>query len=82
MLRNLAILILLIPGVVAAIGIKLMRDTLFNDFHTIFMYSWIQFVAGLILFIAGVGFLGGFIVYRDRKRNKKAKKDDSAIKDV
>ncbi|MFD1610045.1 DUF2627 domain-containing protein [Oceanobacillus luteolus] len=77
MVRNLAIIILLIPGVIAAIGIKLMRDTLFNDFYTIFVYSWIQFSVGLLLFIAGVGFLGGFIIFRDRKRNIKVKKGNS-----
>ena len=70
MIRNLAIIILLIPGVVAAIGIKLMRDTLFNEFYTFFGYSWIQFIVGLILFVAGVGFLAGFIVHRDRKNKK------------
>lgn len=76
MVRNIAILILLIPGIIAAIGIKFMRDTLFNEFHTIFVYSWVQFAVGLILFVAGVGFIGGFIVYRDRKRNKKASLED------
>lgn len=77
MRRNIAILMLLIPGVVAAIGIKLMRDTLFNEFYTIFFYSWVQFAAGFILFVAGIGFLGGFIVYRDRKKKRK---EDEAIK--
>ena len=79
MVRNLAILILLIPGVIAAIGIKLMRDTLFNEFYSIFFYSWIQFVVGLILFIGGLLFLGGFIIFRDRKNNKKEK--DARLKD-
>lgn len=76
-MRNIAILMLLIPGVIAAIGIKLMRDTLFNDFYTIFIYSWIQFGVGLVLFIGGLAFLGGFIVYRDRKN--KAKETESSI---
>ncbi|WP_405101278.1 DUF2627 domain-containing protein [Oceanobacillus sp. FSL H7-0719] len=79
MVRNLAILILLIPGVIAAIGIKLMRDTLFDDFYSIFFYSWIQFTFGLLLFIGGVLFLGGFIIYRDRKNKKKEK--DLHLKD-
>ena len=71
MIRNFAIIILLIPGIFAAIGIKLMRDTLFDDFYGIFFYSWIQFVVGLILFVGGVLFLGGFIVFRDRKNKRK-----------
>lgn len=70
MVRTLAIIVLLIPGVIAAIGIKLMRDTLFNEFYTIFGYSWVQFIVGLIFFVVGVGFLGGFIVHRDRKNNR------------
>ncbi|MCF3941719.1 DUF2627 family protein [Oceanobacillus alkalisoli] len=77
-MRNIAIGILLIPGIIAAIGIKLMRDTLFNDFYTIFIYSWIQFVVGLALFLAGIAFLGGFIVFRDRKN--KAKEKNSSVK--
>lgn len=75
MVRNLAIIILIIPGVIAAIGIKLMRDTLFNDFYSIFFYSWIQFTVGLILFVGGVLFLGGFIVHRDRKNKEKEKNE-------
>lgn len=74
MIRNLAIIILIIPGIIAAIGIKLMRDTLFDDFYPIFFYSWVQFVFGLILFIGGVLFLGGFIIFRDRKNKKKENK--------
>jgi hypothetical protein len=37
----------------------------------------VQFAAGFILFVAGIGFLGGFIVYRDRKKKRK---EDEAIK--
>lgn len=71
MVRNLAILVLLIPGIFAAIGIKLMRDTMFDTFHPIFFYSWIQFVFGLLLFLGGLLFIGGFIVFRDRKNKRK-----------
>ncbi|MBC5637159.1 DUF2627 family protein [Ornithinibacillus sp. BX22] len=75
MVRLLAVLVIFIPGIIAAIGIKLMRDTLFDDFHPIFFHAWIQFGIGLFLFIAGLAFLGGFIIYRDRKKQaeKKAK---------
>jgi Protein of unknown function (DUF2627) len=31
---------------------------------------WLQFLAGFISFSAGLAFVGGFIFYRDRKRNK------------
>ncbi|GGA68004.1 DUF2627 domain-containing protein [Ornithinibacillus halotolerans] len=73
MVRLVAVLIIFIPGVIAAIGIKLMRDTLFDDFHPIFFHTGIQFTVGLILFLAGLAFLGGFIIHRDRK-NQKVKK--------
>lgn len=69
MMRLIAVIILFIPGVMAAYGIKLMRDTVFSSFNPIFFNSSIQFIVGLILFILGVGFIGGFIVHRDKKRN-------------
>lgn len=69
MMRLIAVLILLIPGVIAAFGIKLMRDTIFAEYYPILMNNGIQFIVGLILFIAGTAFLGGFIVHRDRKRD-------------
>ncbi|WP_067728129.1 DUF2627 domain-containing protein [Oceanobacillus damuensis] len=73
MARFIALLILFIPGAIAAFGIKLMRDTVFDDFYPIFFYSSIQFIFGLLLFIFGILFLGGFIIYRDRKKQKHAK---------
>ncbi|AVQ99322.1 hypothetical protein OBCHQ24_09955 [Oceanobacillus iheyensis] len=70
MSRSLALIVLFIPGIIAAFGIKLMRDALFSEFYPIFLHTVVQFVAGLLFFIAGLGFIGGFIVYRDRKRQK------------
>ncbi|MBP2078243.1 DUF2627 family protein [Oceanobacillus polygoni] len=75
MSRFFALLLLFIPGVIAAIGIKLMRDTIFDDFYSYFFYPGIQFTIGLLLFIFGLLFLGGFIIYRDRKRQKIKQKD-------
>ncbi len=69
MIRFLAALILFIPGLFSAYGIKLMRDTVFNEFHPIFMNVGIQFIVGLILFVLGLAFIGGFMVHRDRKKN-------------
>jgi hypothetical protein len=76
MIRLIAVIVIFIPGIIAAIGIKLMRDTLFNEFHPIFIHSGIQFTVGLLLFIGGLAFLGGFVVYRDRKKqlDKKSKR--------
>ena len=70
MQRYIALLILVIPGILAGYGIKLMRDIFFKILHAPFPSLTIQFISGLILFIAGVGFIGGFIFHRDRKRNK------------
>ncbi|WP_404453327.1 DUF2627 domain-containing protein [Oceanobacillus kapialis] len=71
MRRLLALLVLFIPGVIAAYGIKLMRDALFSEFYPLFLHIGVQFIVGLLFFIAGLGFIGGFIVYRDRKKQKK-----------
>jgi hypothetical protein len=65
-----ALIILLIPGLLAALGIKWMRDTLFGILHPLIPFLWLQFLLGLLLFLAGLGFVGGFILHRDRKRNK------------
>lgn len=71
MIRIIAVLMLLVPGLISAYGIKLMRDTLFNEFHPIFFHNSVQFMIGLLLFLGGIWFIGGFIVYRDRKKQKK-----------
>ena len=70
MIRILALLILLIPGFLAAYGIKLMRDMLFGILLSPFPYLWLQFLIGLFLFVAGLSFVAGFILYRDRKKDK------------
>ena len=70
MIRIIALFILLIPGFLAAFGIKLMRDIFFNILQPPFPSLWLQFLVGLVFFILGLGFIGGFIFHRDRKRNK------------
>lgn len=72
MQRMIALLLLVIPGVISGYGIKLMRDMVFGITNLFFTPSllWLQFVVGLILFLIGVSFIGGFIFHRDRKRNK------------
>ncbi|MBP1969697.1 hypothetical protein J2Z83_001804 [Virgibacillus natechei] len=78
MVRIIAVLLLFIPGIVAAYGIKLMRDTLFNEFNPIFFHTGIQFFLGFIFFLGGLGFIGGFIVYRDKKRQRTKKQNKKA----
>ncbi|WP_407268312.1 DUF2627 domain-containing protein [Radiobacillus sp. PE A8.2] len=68
-MRIVALFTLVIPGILATLGVKLMRDSLFGVLFPIFFHVGIQFVAGLIFFVAGLIFIGGFILHRDRKRN-------------
>ena len=68
--RIIALILLLIPGILAGYGIKLMRDMLFGKLLYPFPYLWMQFFAGLLFFLMGLGFIAGFILHRDRKRNK------------
>jgi hypothetical protein len=70
MQRLIALIIMLIPGVLAALGIKLMRDMLFGILQPPFPALWLQFILGLLFFLGGLGFIAGFILHRDRKRNK------------
>lgn len=68
--RILALVIILIPGSFAALGIKLLRDTVFGIIIAPFPFLWLQGIAGLIFLGAGLYIVAGFILYRDRKRNK------------
>lgn len=70
MVRIFALVIMVIPGILAAYGIKLMRDMVFGISQSPFPYLWLQFLSGLLLFLLGLGFIAGFILFRDRKRNK------------
>ncbi|MGG3802995.1 DUF2627 domain-containing protein [Metabacillus fastidiosus] len=70
MARLIALIIMLIPGLIAALGIKLMRDIFFGVLHSPIPSLSLQFLLGFIFFIAGLGFIAGFIFRRDRKNNK------------
>ena len=72
MSRIVALIILLLPGVLAVYGIKLMRDSLFDEFLAIFFNSTIQFIIGLLLFILGFVFIGGLIIYANSTNNYRA----------
>ncbi|WP_077618732.1 DUF2627 domain-containing protein [Bacillus sinesaloumensis] len=82
MQRILALIVLLIPGVIAGVGIKFMRDMFFGVLISPIPSLMLQFLIGLIFFIAGLSFIGGFILHRDRKRNKvqdKFQKESSPV---
>ncbi|WP_422660726.1 DUF2627 domain-containing protein [Paenibacillus sp. EC2-1] len=74
--RFIAIIILVIPGFLAMIGFLMMKDAFFSyiavhgdDQVTNPSFEWLHFGGGLLLFGIGISFLGGWILFRDRKRN-------------
>lgn len=77
MSRIIALIIMVIPGLIAAFGIKLMRDMTFGILQPPIPFLWVQFILGLLFFLGGLSFVAGFIFYRDRKRNKVQKKFSS-----
>ncbi|GAK12816.1 DUF2627 domain-containing protein [Geomicrobium sp. JCM 19039] len=71
-MRLIALIVLLIPVFLAGVGIKWMRDVVFAVQVNPFPNFTLQFIAGLLLFVLGMGFIGGFIFHRDRKNGKLA----------
>jgi len=73
--RIIAMLILVIPGVLACVGFLKIKNSTFDYFmqfgieQTKPAFDWLQFIFGIILFAIGIGFIGGWIFFRDRKRN-------------
>ncbi|BBP90603.1 hypothetical protein BsIDN1_42210 [Bacillus safensis] len=60
--RILALVIILIPGALAALGIKLLRDTVFGIIIAPFPYLWLQGIAGL-LFLGGRSLCSGWLYF-------------------
>lgn len=69
MVRIIAVIIIFLPGVIGALGIKLMRDAFFSEVYPFLINEVVQFIVGLIMFVGGLTFIGGFIYHRDKKRN-------------
>jgi len=67
MLKIIALIILVIPGIIAAVGIKLMRDSMFGIVIDPFTYTALQFFIGLLMTVFGIWFIGGYLLYRERK---------------
>ncbi|WP_248925321.1 DUF2627 domain-containing protein [Paenibacillus hamazuiensis] len=68
--RFIAILLLVIPGVLATYGFLAMKDSVFAQFSSPEAHvQWGKFALGFVCFAAGVSFIGGWIFFRDRKRN-------------
>lgn len=71
MQKYIALLILVIPGILAGLGIKWMRDAIFGELVPYLHFIWVQFIIGFLLFLFGVVFIGGYILHREKK-NKRA----------
>lgn len=70
MARFAAFIVILIPIILTAGGIKLMRDTIFSRLINPFPFLWLQFIVGVVFFLIGFLFLAGFLLNRDRKNGK------------
>ena len=70
MQRYVALLLALIPISLAVFGIKLMRDTVFGILFPPISILWLQFFIRALCFGLGFYIFGGFVLHRDRKRNK------------
>jgi hypothetical protein len=71
-----SLIILTAPLVISIYGWKIMRDVVF-DYFAQQGFQWGMFALGLLCFIGGLSFAGGFVYYRDKKRRYgKRFKDD------
>jgi len=68
--RFVAILLLVIPGIAATYGFLAMKNAFFAQFEPgVSTILWGKLIMGFVLFVTGVSFIGGWIFFRDRKRN-------------
>ena len=65
--RIIALVIMLIPALIGMYGWNLMKNS-FYAYMGAKDFPWLSFLFGLILFLAGVSFIAGFIFHRDGKR--------------
>ena len=69
MQKYIALLILVIPGIIAGLGIKWMRDAVFGQLVPQLHFIWLQFLLGFIFFVFGVVFIGVIYYIAKRKIN-------------
>jgi hypothetical protein len=69
--RLIAVLLIAIPGIIAAYGWSLMRDVIFDSFSMTESFQLLKFLGGLSLFLCGVAFIAGFFVHKDKKKKQK-----------
>lgn len=69
--RLIAVMIIVIPGILAGYGWTLMRDAIFMNFSSSSAsFPTFMFIGGLTLFILCSAFIAGFFIYRDKKKEK------------
>jgi type II secretory pathway component PulF len=66
--RFIAVMLLVIPGFIATYGFLLMKNVWFTYF-ALQEILWWKGILGLLMFVLGIAFIGGWIFFRDRKRN-------------
>jgi hypothetical protein len=70
MQRLIALIIVVIPVILAVLGIKLIRDMSFGILQPPIPMLWLQFLIGVLCLVGGMYLIGGFIFHRDKKREK------------
>jgi hypothetical protein len=69
--KMIAVFILVIPGLVAAYGWTLMRESIFTSIsYADEPFPLLKFLGGLILFGFGVAFVAGYFLRRDKRTKK------------
>jgi len=70
MTRLFAFLLVLVPVFLAVYGVTMIRNALFGIQVGPFSSLGWQVFVGILLFLAGLGLMAGFIYHRDKKRKK------------
>ncbi len=65
-----ALTMLVIPVLIAGVGIKLMRDSMFGIINAPFNAVFLQFLIGFVIFGLGTWFIAGYIINRERKHKR------------
>nr|WP_232696211.1 DUF2627 domain-containing protein [Brevibacillus daliensis] len=69
--RIVALIIMVVPFVIAGYGIKTMRDAFYLSFNpNVPSFFWGHFLTGALIFLVPVLFIGGFVLHHERKRNR------------
>lgn len=74
MQKIVALLILVIPAILAGVGVKWMRDSVFGVLNEPFTMTAVQFGVGLAISVAGIWFIGGYILHREKKNKRAAER--------